>query len=83
MRDAPLTLAMSLSVSVASANSILRACTTHRWRSVSKHLEYIVQTGIKMGHTTHIQVFVSKLFNVVYVAKINHKYYFVYHCVAT
>lgn len=36
-----------------------------------------------MGHTTHIQVFVSKLFNVVYVAKINHKYYFVYHCVAT
>jgi hypothetical protein len=31
----------------------LRACTAHRQELVYKHLEYVIQTSKKAGHTTH------------------------------
>ena len=46
---------------------------THRQGSVSKGLEFILQISIKTGHITHRRNYVFKLFNVLYVAKINYK----------
>jgi len=47
-----------------------------------KPLEFIIQTGKKTAHIIHVYFIGCKLFNVLYVAKINYKLIFVYHGVA-
>lgn len=49
---------------------------------VFKRLESNVETIKKTGHTTHRRRIVYKQFNALHVAKMNHEYQFVYHCVA-
>ena len=62
-------------------NSI-RACTTQRPGIVSKRVESDIETIKKTGHTTQRRRVIYKQFNALHVAKINHEYQFVYHCVA-
>ena len=63
-------------------SGIIRACTTQRLSIVSKRVESDIETIKKTGHTTQRRRVVYKQFNALHVAKINHEYQFVYHCVA-
>jgi hypothetical protein len=66
---------------------------TNQCHYTRRHSSMSQQRMIRTGHyrtyiqqtdegTIHVQGVVSNLFNILHVAKINHKYHFVCHCVA-